>query len=100
MFAPALRPGCPVAAVTLAADDPDGRLRTTAARIFDRWRAAVAACLIRAGLAPENAQRFATLAFASAEGSLLLCRAQESPQPSGTSASPPVQVHLNGMLPS
>jgi hypothetical protein len=29
MFEPDLRPGYPVAAVTLAADDPDGQLRTT-----------------------------------------------------------------------
>ena len=99
MFEPDLRPGCPVAAVTLAADDPDGQLRTTAARIFDRWRAAIADCLVRAGLAPENAQRFATLAIASVEGSLLLCRAQESPQPL-REVGLALQEHLKGILPS
>ena len=91
--------GCPVAAVTLAADDPDGQLRTTVARIFDRWQAAIADCLVRAGLAPENAQRFATLAIASVEGSLLLCRAQESPQPL-RDIGLALQEHLNGILPS
>jgi TetR/AcrR family transcriptional repressor of lmrAB and yxaGH operons len=99
MFEPDLRPGYPVAAVTLAADDPDGQLRTTAAHIFDRWRAAVADCLVRADLAPENAQRFATLAVASVEGSLLLCRAQESPQPL-RDVGLALQEHLNGILPT
>jgi len=99
MLEPDLRPGCPVAAVTLAADDPDGRLRTASARIFDRWRAAVAGCLVRANLAPESAQRFATLAVAAVEGSLLLCRAQESPQPL-RDVGLALQEHLNGILPS
>jgi len=99
MFEPDLRPGCPVAAVTLAADDPDGRLRFTAARIFDRWRAAIADCLVRADLAAENAQRFATLAVASIEGSLLLCRAEGGPQPL-RDVGVALQEHLDGILPS
>ena len=61
--------------------------------------AAIADCLVRAGLAPENAQRFATLAIASVEGSLLLCRAQESPQPL-RDVGLALQEHLKGILPS
>lgn len=98
MFEPALRPGCPVAAVTLAADDPDGRLRTAAAGMFDRWRAPLVDCLTRADLAPDTADRFATLAVASVEGSLLLCRAQDSPQPLRDIALA-LQDHLDAILP-
>jgi len=97
IFEPDLRPGCPVAAVTLAADDPNGQLRATAARSFDRWQAAIADCLIRVDLPSENAQRFATLAVASVEGSLLLCRAQKSPQPL-RDVGLALQEHLDGIL--
>lgn len=51
MFEPALRPGCPVVAVTLAADDPDKQLRASASSIFRRWGAAISECLVRAGVA-------------------------------------------------
>lgn len=99
MFEPALRPGCPVAAVTLAADDPEGRLRTTAAHMFNRWRTAIADCLTRVDLAPDKADRFATLAVAAVEGSLLLCRAQGSPQPL-RDIGLALQEHLDAILPT
>lgn len=99
MFEPDLRPGCPVAAVTLAANDPDGRLRTATARMFDRWRTAIAGCLVRADLAPDKADRFATLAVASVEGSLLLCRARDSPQPL-RDIGLALQDHLDAILPT
>jgi TetR/AcrR family transcriptional regulator, lmrAB and yxaGH operons repressor len=78
---------------------PPVRSTTSVARTFDRWQAAIADCLVRAGLAPEDAQRFATLAIASVEGSLLLCRAQESPQPL-RDVGLALQEHLKGILPS
>jgi TetR/AcrR family transcriptional repressor of lmrAB and yxaGH operons len=98
MFEPDLRPGCPVAAVTLAADDPDGRLRACASSMFERWEAAITACLVRADLAPDRAARFATLAIASVEGALLLCRAHDGPQPlRDVGAS--LQEYLDALLP-
>ena len=67
--------GCPVAAVTLTAEDPDGALRAVANEIFGRWRAALAACLAGAGVDAERAARFAAVTVAAVEGSVLLCRA-------------------------
>lgn len=75
------RPGCPVAAVTLAADDPDGRLRAAGAEIFGRLRAAVAGCLHRDGVPDGLADTAATLALSAAEGAIILCRAERSREP-------------------
>ncbi|MFZ1855509.1 MAG: TetR/AcrR family transcriptional regulator [Candidatus Nanopelagicales bacterium] len=75
----ALRPGCPVAAVTMAADDPDGQLRAVTTQVFQRWQLALASCLQTAGAAPADATRFATLTVAAVEGALLLCRASGEP---------------------
>lgn len=74
-------PGCPVAAVTLAADDPDGRLRAAGAEIFGRLRAAVAGCLERDGVEQRTAVTFAALAVSAAEGAIILCRAQRGSEP-------------------
>ena len=68
--------GCPIAAVALAADDPDGRLRASADRVFTRWRTALADCLVRAGADAAEADAYATLAVAAVEGGVLLCRAR------------------------
>jgi len=75
------RPGCPVAAVALAADDPDGRLRAAANLIFADLRAALTDCLVRDGVAPGAAGPAAALAVAAAEGSVILCRAASGREP-------------------
>lgn len=76
-----LKPGCPVAAVALAGDDPDGLLRGAAAEVFDLWRSMLARFVTEAGASPPDAARFATLAVSAIEGSLLLCRAADNPAP-------------------
>ena len=75
------RAGCPVAAVTLAADDEDGRLRAAGRAFFDRARTAVADCLARTGIPDDDARRWAALAVASAEGAIILCRAEGGAEP-------------------
>ncbi len=80
MFDADSRPGCPVVAVTLAADDPNGRLRAASDAVFDRWRGAIADGLVRHGVRRAQARRFATLAVASVEGSLVICRVEGVPQ--------------------
>ena len=74
-------PGCPVAAVALAADDPDGQLRAAADAAFTRWRAAFAGCLARNGTDTERAAAFATLVVAAIEGAVVLCRAHGDTTP-------------------
>lgn len=73
--------GCPVAAVTLSAEDPDGALRAAANEIFGRWRAAIAGCLARAGVDAQRAARFAAVTVAGIEGTVLLCRASGDVEP-------------------
>ncbi|MEI6622993.1 MAG: TetR/AcrR family transcriptional regulator [Actinomycetes bacterium] len=97
MFDDEARPGCPMAAVAMAAEDPDGRLRASVSIEFQRWTNALADCLRRHGVAPETASRFATLSVASVEGALLLSRASGDPTPLRTVGAA-LQDHLDGIL--
>jgi AcrR family transcriptional regulator len=74
-------PGCPVAAVALSADDPEGRLRDAARVVFSRWQDALRDCLVRDGIAAEGAAAFATVCVAAVEGAVVLCRAERSERP-------------------
>lgn len=78
---PGPKPGCPVAAVVLAADDEDGALRAAGNDFFRRIQGAIAGCLQRDGISPREARAFAALAVSACEGAILLCRAQQSEQP-------------------
>ena len=71
--------GCAVVAVTVATESPD--LLDHTARVFRAWRARLAALLERGGLAPRVATRFATTLVASAEGAVVLSRAEQSLEP-------------------
>lgn len=75
------RPGCPVTAVTLAADDPDGRLRAAGAGVFGRLRAALRDCLVRDGVPDDVAVTTAALVVCATEGAVILCRAEGSRGP-------------------
>lgn len=75
------RPGCPIAAVSLASDDEDGLLRAAGDTIFTRIRAAVVDCLLRDGVSAREAEQFATLAVAASEGAVILCRARGDASP-------------------
>ena len=74
-------PGCPLAAVTLASDDPDHRLRAATDAIFTRLRDALTGCLARDGVPPTDAASYAALAVAGAEGAVILSRARLDPEP-------------------
>jgi TetR/AcrR family transcriptional repressor of lmrAB and yxaGH operons len=76
-----LVPGCSIAAVALAAEDPDGALRAAADLVFTRWEHALASCLGRAGVSAESAANYATTAMAGIEGGVILCRARGNAAP-------------------
>jgi TetR/AcrR family transcriptional repressor of lmrAB and yxaGH operons len=71
--------GCSIAAVTVTADTPD--LIERAAEVFRSWHARLVELLVGAGLATSDAQTFATMLVASAEGAVVLARAARDLQP-------------------
>jgi TetR/AcrR family transcriptional repressor of lmrAB and yxaGH operons len=80
-----LRPGCPIVAISLAAEDPDGALRAASDSFFTRTRAAVEKCLVRDGVGRRDARSFAALAVAACEGAVIMCRAGQGVEPLRTS---------------
>ncbi|MDO5626054.1 MAG: TetR/AcrR family transcriptional regulator [Pseudomonadota bacterium] len=66
--------GCPVAAVTVAADS--NRLVEDCRHAFEQWQATLAAALKAAGVDGAQAQAFAALLVAAVQGGTLLARAQ------------------------
>jgi AcrR family transcriptional regulator len=75
------RTGCPVAAGALAAPaEGEGSARAAAA-CFDRWEAAFAGSLGRAGIAEERARQLSTFSVAAFEGAIVLARARRSTEP-------------------
>lgn len=74
-------PGCPLAAVTLAADDPDHGLRAATDAVFTRLRDALTGCLVRDGVPAADAASYSALAVSGAEGAVILSRARRDPEP-------------------
>jgi len=78
--------GCPVLAVAveptdgIEAEAPE-RLRRLAHEAFERWQAILAAALHREGISAGRARRLSTLAVASIEGTVAMCRVARSSQP-------------------
>lgn len=72
--------GCPVAAAALSSDET-ASARLAAGRAFARWETLLADALARRGVPTARAATLATLAIASVEGALLMCRAQRSTEP-------------------
>ncbi|WP_257180273.1 MULTISPECIES: TetR/AcrR family transcriptional regulator [Bradyrhizobium] len=80
--------GCPVLAVAVdryvgeASDKDDDaaqqHLLALADGVFTEWRQIMRAALLREGLAPERAERLATLVVAAIEGTVAMCRANRS----------------------
>jgi AcrR family transcriptional regulator len=80
--------GCPVLAVAVdryvgeasAKDDEAAQqhLLALADGVFTEWRQIMRAALLREGLAPERAERLATLVVAAIEGTVAMCRANRS----------------------
>ena len=71
--------GCSVLAVTVSADSED--LLERARRIFATWRAHLAEVLVGAGVQREAAADFSALLVASAEGAVVMSRAECSLAP-------------------
>jgi AcrR family transcriptional regulator len=76
--------GCAVLAVAVATDSPD--LLNHAAAVFRRWRERLAELLEQGGLARKDARRFATVLVASAEGAVVMSRAEQDIEPFETVA--------------
>ncbi|MFF2051002.1 TetR/AcrR family transcriptional regulator [Leifsonia sp. NPDC058194] len=77
--------GCALVAVTVDADTEV--LRERAAAAFTVWRGHLAALLARGGMTEADAQRFATLLLAAAEGGVILSRATRDLEPFDTVAA-------------
>jgi TetR/AcrR family transcriptional regulator, lmrAB and yxaGH operons repressor len=71
--------GCAVLAVTVAADSPE--LSEHAATIFRAWRARLTGLFAAAGVAKEEAARFAATLLAASEGAVVLSRSAKSLEP-------------------
>ncbi len=71
--------GCAVLAVTVAADSEE--LIISARTVLRAWQARLADLLQQGGMAPTQANAFATMLIASAEGAVVLARAEQSLEP-------------------
>jgi AcrR family transcriptional regulator len=72
--------GSALAAIAVAPDDATGT-REAAAAGYARWSEAFAMALRQAGVRRKKAARLATLAMASIEGAVVLCRARRDTTP-------------------
>lgn len=73
--------GCPVVAVAVGAADETSELLTGTSEIFQRWWTALHRTFTDEGLPDQDAGRLATIAIASVEGAVVLCRSQRRQQP-------------------
>ena len=71
--------GCAVLAVTVATDSAD--LLGHAVAVFRGWRKRLAELLVQGGLESKAAMRFATTLIASAEGAVVMSRAEQNIEP-------------------
>jgi AcrR family transcriptional regulator len=75
------RRGCPIAGVALDLMPADNALANHVTEAFARWREVLRGALERDGVPGKRAAALASLVVASAEGALLLGRADRSPVP-------------------
>jgi TetR/AcrR family transcriptional regulator, lmrAB and yxaGH operons repressor len=73
--------GCPVSVVTLEMGAGSERLRSACATAFESWIAPLTDYLAAAGYGPTSARALATTVVSTLEGSVILSRAQRSPNP-------------------
>jgi TetR/AcrR family transcriptional regulator, lmrAB and yxaGH operons repressor len=73
------RAGCAVLAVTVASGS--GPLTDKAAEVFRTWRATLVELMRSSGASEDDATRHATRLLASAEGAVVLCRAERTIEP-------------------
>jgi AcrR family transcriptional regulator len=79
--------GCAVAGVTIDIPASDDELMAEARAAFHAWTALLAEQLTVVGVARERAAGIATIAVASVEGALILCRAEGGTAPLDAVAS-------------
>ncbi|MFD8799654.1 TetR/AcrR family transcriptional regulator [Streptomyces atroolivaceus] len=75
------RAGCPIVAVAVETNDDAPQLARSAAAVFARWQEALAALLVRHGLAEERSLRLGAFIIAAVEGAVIMCRAERSTAP-------------------
>ncbi|WP_237741731.1 TetR/AcrR family transcriptional regulator [Tsukamurella sp. 1534] len=73
--------GCPVVSVAVGGSFEEEHLRPAVADTMGRWRDVFAAAMVTDGLDPRAAASLATVAIASIEGAIILCRVQRSVDP-------------------
>lgn len=73
--------GCPIVSVAVGGSPDDARFRQAAARTMERWREVLAAAMVADGHEPRAAASLATMAIASIEGAIILCRVERSVEP-------------------
>lgn len=75
------RAGCPIVAVAVETNDDAPQLARSAATVFARWKAALAALFVRHGVPEERSTRLAAFIIAAVEGAVIMCRAERSTAP-------------------
>jgi AcrR family transcriptional regulator len=80
------RAGCPIAAVSVEAGEPENREQMApvvarAAAVFDRWSDLIAQRFIADGLSVDRSKELAVLATSALEGALLLARVRRDLTP-------------------
>ncbi len=73
--------GCPLATVALEAASRSEPIREVCASYFQGWQDIVYQMLLSRNVEPVQAGELATLAVASLEGAILLCRANHNTEP-------------------
>jgi AcrR family transcriptional regulator len=79
--------GCAVAGVTIDVPATDDELLSEARAAFHAWTALLAEQLASTGVDGDRAEAIATIAVASVEGALILCRAERGAAPLDAVAS-------------
>ncbi|WP_432012991.1 TetR/AcrR family transcriptional regulator [Streptomyces cucumeris] len=75
------RAGCPIVAVAVETNHDAPQLARSAAEVFGRWKGALAGMFLRNGLSEERSRRLAAFIIAAVEGSVIMCRAEQSITP-------------------
>ncbi len=73
--------GCPIVALAVDSGDEVPGAENTVREIFTGWQEKIRELLIANGTAEDDARRLSTLAVATIEGAVILCRAHRSAAP-------------------
>lgn len=73
--------GCPIAALAVDSRQDSPEIADLVRDTFTRWQRQLRELLVTSGIPAERAQRMCTLAVASIEGAIILCRAHRDVTP-------------------